>query len=131
MSEYNGGCLCKNIRYEMKGEAIFPHFCSCSMCQRWSGAPALAWFDCKLASLVFNGSGGQPTFYRSSETTQRGFCPICGSLICALDDGSDEISITIGTLDEPNLIVPESQSYRESAPSWLSPHLVKKGYRVK
>lgn len=50
---------------------------------------------------------------------ERGFCPVCGSGICALDDDSEYVSITVGTLDAPNLIVPESQSFPESAPSWL------------
>ena len=119
MSEYTGGCLCRNIRYKVTGKPIFPHFCSCHMCQQWSGSPVVAWVDFPRASLVFDGSGGDPTLYRTCETTQRGFCPICGSGICALDDGSEEVSIAVGTLDDPNLIVPKSQSFPESAPSWL------------
>lgn len=119
MNEYTGGCLCGNIRYKLTGEPIFPHSCSCHMCQRWSGAPIVGWVDFSRASLIFDGPGGYPTLNRTSKTTQRGFCPICGSGICALDDGSEEISITIGTLDNPNLIVPQSQSFPESAPSWF------------
>ncbi|MEO0825391.1 MAG: GFA family protein [Cyanobacteria bacterium J06635_15] len=120
MSEYTGGCLCGNIRYTITGEAVFPHFCSCHMCQRWSGAPAVAWVDFKREHLVFNGPGGNPSLYRTCETTQRGFCPICSSGICALDDDSEDVSIAVGSLDDPDFIVPESQSFPESAPVWLS-----------
>jgi hypothetical protein len=119
MSEYGGSCLCGNIRYRITEQPIFPHFCSCHMCQRWSGSAVAAWVDFPRASLFFEGSGGEPALYRTCETTQRGFCPVCGSGICALDDGSEYISITVGTLDDPDPIVPESQSFPESAPSWL------------
>lgn len=119
MPTYSGGCLCGNIRYRTDGTPSFPHFCSCRMCQRWSGAPIVAWVDFPRASLVFDGPGGEPTFHRSSATAQRGFCPRCGGTLCALDDGADTICMTVATLDDPNAIIPESQSYRESAPAWL------------
>ncbi len=123
MQKYTGGCVCGHIRYTVTGEPLFPHLCTCPMCQRWSGAPALGWVDFKRSAVVFHGPGGEPALYRSPEPTQsgfqRGFCPICGSPVCALDDGAEEIALTIGTLDEPSSIVPESQSYPESAPSWL------------
>jgi len=115
---HTGGCLCGNVRYKATEEPIFPHFCSCHMCQRWSGSAVSAWVDFPRASLTFEGNG-ELALYRTCETTQRGFCSVCGSGICALDDGSEYISITIGTLDNPNLMVPETQSFPESAPSWL------------
>jgi hypothetical protein len=121
MNLYTGGCLCGNIRYQVTAEPIFPHFCSCHMCQRWSGSAIAAWVDFPRAALTFEGSGSELTLHRTCETTQRGFCPTCGSSICALDDGSEYVSITIGTLDEPNLVAPEAQSFPESAPTWLSP----------
>ncbi|MBC7880031.1 MAG: GFA family protein [Anaerolineae bacterium] len=120
MSEYTGGCLCGKIRYKISEEPIFPHFCSCHMCQRWSGSAVATWVDFPRVSLSFEGSGTELTLYRTCETTQRGFCPVCGSGICALDDGSEYICITVGTLDDPNPMAPESQSFPESAPSWLA-----------
>lgn len=117
MTKYTGGCLCGNIRYRATGEPTFPHFCTCRMCQRWSGAPVVSWVDFPLASVVFD--SGSPTLHRTCETTQRGFCPVCGGGVFALDDGSEWISIAMGTLDDPNALVPASQSFPESAPSWL------------
>lgn len=119
MAERKGGCLCGSIRYTVTGRASFPHFCSCHMCQRWSGAPVVAWVDFPLSSLTWDGPGGAPTLYRSSETAQRGFCSRCGGTLFALDDGSDKICITISTLDDPNSLLPRSHSFPESAPTWL------------
>jgi hypothetical protein len=53
----------------------------------------------------------------SSVRQQR--CPKCGGSICAVDDGSDKICMTVATLDDPDPIVPESRSFPNSAPSWL------------
>lgn len=119
MSKYTGGCLCGHIRFESSGEPSFPHFCSCRMCQRWSGAPIVAWVDFPRKSLVWNGPGGEPTLFRSSKNAQRGFCSRCGGTLCAIDDGSDTVCLTIATFDDPNALVPESHSFSKFAPSWL------------
>jgi hypothetical protein len=119
MTDYAGGCLCGHIRYRSRGEPSFPHYCSCRMCQRATGAPIVAWVEFPRAALAFDGPGGAPTLRRSSETFQRGFCPRCGGAICSLEDGSDTIYITVATLDDPNGIVPQSQSFPGSAPAWL------------
>ena len=120
MSNYAGGCLCGHIRYRSPGEPSFPHFCSCRMCQRAAGAPIVAWVEFPRETLAFDGPGGAPALYRSSEKMQRGFCPRCGGTICSMEDGSDKIYVTVATLDDPNAIVPQSQSYPGSAPSWLN-----------
>jgi hypothetical protein len=65
------------------------------MCQRWSGSAVAAWVDFPRVSLIFEDSGTELTLYRTCATTQRGFCPVCGSGICAIDDGSDYICITV------------------------------------
>src|SRR6185312_7991842 len=101
MKEYTGSCLCGNITYKVKGEPIFPHLCSCRMCQKWSGALTVAWTEFSLKTFIWNGPGGKPSFYRSSQKTQRYFCPKCGSTLGAIDDGSETIGITIASLRKP------------------------------
>jgi hypothetical protein len=119
MRQYTGGCLCGNLRYVVEGRPTFPHLCSCRMCQKWSGAPTVAWVEFPLGSIEWIGSNGAPNLYRSSEKSQRGFCSRCGGTVCVLDDGYDKISLTIATLDDPSAVVPGTQhSYRESAPTW-------------
>lgn len=119
MEKYSGGCLCGHITYEVKDKPTFPHLCSCHMCQKWSGAPTVAWADFSLKTFKWNGLGGEPTFYRSSAEAQRGFCPKCGGTLCALEDKSDTICITLASLDDPSLVIPGKQhSYQKEAPSW-------------
>lgn len=119
MTPFTGGCLCGKIRYSISGRPSFPHFCTCHQCQRWSGAPVVAWVDFPLTAVEWSGTLGQPSWFRSSPGARRGFCPSCGSTLCALDDGSKKVCITIATLDDANLVVPRSQSFPKSAPTWL------------
>ena len=117
MSDYAGGCLCGRVRYRSAGPPSFPHYCSCRMCQRASGAPIVAWVEFPRDRLAFE--TGMPALYRSSATMQRGFCPACGGTICSIEDGSDKIYITVASLGDPDAIVPASQSFPDSAPAWL------------
>lgn len=129
---YKGGCLCGYITYQVYGEAISPHLCSCRMCQKWSGALTVAWVGFPKEDLVWNGEGGGPTLYRSSSSTQRGFCPQCGSTLCALDEGSTTIALTLGCLQEPTLILPgPTHSYQEEAPTWWSVKIKREGKEEK
>ncbi len=116
---YEGGCLCGHIRYRASGEPEFPHLCSCTQCRRWSGAPTVAWVEFPLVTFQWVPAGRTPQLFRSSERTERGHCPVCGSALCAIDDGYPNISIVVGSLDRPNLIVPDVRhSYRSAKPRW-------------
>lgn len=83
------------ISLRNRGKSQFPHLCLCRICQKWSGAPTVAWAEFPSKQLIW-GPGGEPAFYRSSNHTKRGFCPKCGSSLCALDDGSNEVVIDVG-----------------------------------
>lgn len=116
---YEGGCLCGAVRYRVTAAPFFPHLCSCSQCRKWSGAPTLAWVEFPLSAFEWTGPAGRPRLYRSSAKTQRGNCPECGGALCALDDGYENISLVIGSLDRPNLIKPDAaHSYRSARPKW-------------
>ena len=119
MTTIRGGCLCGHIRYTASEAPRDPHFCSCTQCQRASGAPIVAWVDFAEAAFAFDGPGGEPTWYRSSDGARRGFCPNCGGAIAWRGDGSDLVGVTTATFDNPDRAVPTRQSFPEAAPSWL------------
>lgn len=122
MQEYEGGCLCNGVKYLARGEPINPHLCSCTMCQKSSGAPTVAWVEFPLKTFQWS---GKPGLYQSSEKTKRCFCQKCGCLLGTLDKGYPNVCITIASLKNPDLIVPGKQhSHRESAPSWWDPNIL-------
>ncbi len=117
-SEYQGGCLCGETTFISKGSPINPHLCSCTMCQKSSGAPTVAWVEFPLDTFQWS-HNNHLGLYQSSEKTKRCFCKKCGSFLGAINDGFQNISIVIASLNDPNVIIPGTQhSYKESAPSW-------------
>jgi len=123
MAAITGGCLCGRLRYSVTAEPSNPHYCSCGQCQRWSGAPVVAWIDAPLDAVRFDGPGGEPAWHRSSEKARRGFCPSCGGTVFYRSDGGALLGITTASLDEPDRFPPVKWSHSGSAPAWLPPLL--------
>jgi len=94
------------------------------MCQKSSGAPTVAWVEFPLKEFKWTGS--QPNLYRSSEKTLRCSCKKCGGLLGAIDKGYENISLTIASLKDCSIVIPDKKhSYKESAPSWWEIHTKK------
>src|SRR3954454_20649869 len=115
-----GGCLCGSIRYEARGLPFQTLICHCRMCQRASGAPFMA--------LLFRSSEdvkvtkGRPRVYSSSSTSDRHFCPDCGSPLFFGRHTRGLCAITVGSLDNPNAFKPMMHVCVESAMQWLDIH---------
>jgi hypothetical protein len=118
-----GGCLCGKIRFIVAGVPDYPHTCSCVHCQKRAGGPMQSWVGFPLDGLRWTGEGGEPTWYDTFPgETKRGFCPICGSHVAALDYGDTTIGINLSALDDQDGedLVPVNQSFRGDAVSWLA-----------
>ncbi|MEV6684727.1 GFA family protein [Streptomyces sp. NPDC051130] len=115
----SGGCLCRRIQFTVSGPPDYPHTCSCPHCQELSGGPMMAWVSFPLNSLKWTGDGGEPAWHYTWPDSRRGFCPRCGSQLCALDDGATSIAVTLPALGNPADLVPVNQSYRDTAVPWL------------
>jgi hypothetical protein len=116
---YEGGCLCGQIRFSAIGPALKPHTCSCTMCQRHSGALTVAWVEFPSVNVSWTGAGGAPAIWRSSSYSSRAFCSTCGSTIGAIDD-KPVIALVLGVLDKPNAkeLAPIAHSYISKRPKW-------------
>jgi hypothetical protein len=118
---YTGKCLCQSIRYEVSAPAEWPHYCCCDDCQKWSGAPTVAWVNFPQSAFTLHDEHLLLKKYRTSSIGQRAFCSACGSSLFYIDDDGKLISLVITSLDRPNLHRPESVSYKSMAPRWFSP----------
>ncbi len=124
IQEYEGGCLCNETTFIARGEPSNPHLCSCTMCQKSSGAPTVAWVEFPFNN--FEWSGKKPGLFQSSKKTKRCFCKKCGGLLGTINEGYPNVCITIASLKNPSLIVPgEQHSYKENAPLWWKPRILK------
>ena len=63
---------------------------------------------------------GKPLEYKSSKNVRRGFCEVCGSSLSFRNLGHPEyITMTIASLDDPNLVKPTYHIYATSQLKWL------------
>lgn len=116
---YKGGCLCGSIRFTATGSPAKPHTCSCKMCQRHSGALTQAWVEFSSQSVAWDGPGGRPKTWRSSDYSCRSFCEVCGSTLGAIDD-EPTVALVLGSFDAPNRqeLRPLAHSYVSKKPKW-------------
>jgi len=95
---YRGGCLCGAVRFRVATDLAEPLACHCRQCRRQSGhyfaAVAAPWAD-----ITFGADAGL-AWYRHTGIAARGFCHKCGSTLFWRGDGSPEVMIAMGALDD-------------------------------
>ena len=102
-----GGCQCGAVRYRITAPFENPHICHCRMCQKAFGNYFAALVGTKKTGLHW--TKGAPSFFRSSESVQRGFCRDCGTPLTFAYVTSERIAVSIGSLDHPELVTPARQ----------------------
>lgn len=103
-----GSCLCSAITFEISGPLRPVVNCHCIQCRKWTGhfvAATAAW----KRGLKIHDPQAQLTWFRSSESAQRGFCKRCGSSLFWQSDGADTTTVLAGTLDGATGLKTEAQ----------------------
>ncbi len=88
------------------------------MCRRAAGAPFVSFGV--VPSDQFSWTRGKPKLYRSSATGRRHFCGECGAqLTVESTDRPGSIEFTLGTLDEPDKLIPTYHVWCMSQLRWV------------
>jgi len=87
------------------------------MCQKASGAAFLALAEVDLEDFAW--TRGEPSWFRSSEAVERGFCAACGTSLHFRYVGSARIDVSLPSLDEPGAVVPEQEFGCEGRLAWI------------
>ena len=114
----HGGCQCGAVRYRITAPLRNPHICHCRMCQKAFGsffAPLVA-----APREAFFVTRGDLAFFMSSDQAERGFCRDCGTPLTFAYVTSDHIAVSIGSLDEPNAVIPRNQYGTEARVAYFS-----------
>ena len=111
-----GGCQCGAVRYRFDAVPSGTHLCHCRMCQKASGGP----FAAAVLTSSFTVTRGKLSVFKSSEIAERGFCARCGTPITYRSLPGSFVTVTLGSLDNPNAVVPVTQYGTESRVSWLA-----------
>jgi hypothetical protein len=118
MTSNDGGCLCGKVRFRVTATPLDSGYCHCRMCQKNSGAPAVAWATFPTAS--FSWIAGQPGVYISSAEAQRSFCANCGSYLVFMSTASPaEVSVNVASFDAPDTFPPRKHIFVESRIAWF------------
>ena len=106
----SGGCLCKAVRYQVRGEPYQSGLCHCATCRKLTGSHFSATANWRADQFTM--SGTLHTYER------RSFCPACGSRLFFLFDGG--VEVFLGTLDDaPNGIRPMVEVWTARREPWL------------
>lgn len=115
-----GRCLCGACAYEIDGDPVVVAHCYCLDCQRLSGAG-------HATGAMFADAGvritGRPAIYTltsdSGATVTRRFCGACGSPLFGSNSGMPGfMTVTLGTLDQPDGLVPEVAIFARTRRAW-------------
>ena len=74
-------------------------FAIAEFCRKSSGSVFQASFQFLRSDFQF--TQGEPSYYRATPFARRGFCPGCGSPLVFEYDGTPEVWVPIGSLDDP------------------------------
>ena len=113
---FQGGCYGGDVRFEVAN--IFDAgYCHCSICRRFSGAPAIVWANALAES--FRIMRGTPVGFASSENWERYFCPRCGCHLFGRyrqppSETPALISFGVFSLDTPQAIRPTAHIWCSS-----------------
>lgn len=116
-----GGCLCGAVRFSIDAEPLGARMCWCHDCQRIaSGSPTV---NVLFPAEAVHYSGAITTLQMTADsgnTVERGFCPTCGAQLYSrtLEPAGLPMRVRAGTLDNPDLMAPQTYIWVESAPAW-------------
>lgn len=115
--KFTGGCQCGAVRYEVRAPLEMVHYCHCRMCQRAVGNAFALIVGAPRDKLVW--VRGMPRLFNSSSLATRGFCNDCGTPLTFGYHESMFTYLTVGSLDHPEMVMPERHYGIESAIPWL------------
>jgi hypothetical protein len=103
---HEGGCLCREIRYETTADPIATTVCYCTFCQKLTGSAFLVEPIFTRDTVVLPENKLRTYDHRSDGSEKRvsvNFCGRCGTNIClSFERFPDAIGICGGTFDDPN-----------------------------
>ena len=109
-----GGCLCGAVRYVATGAPLNVRVCHCITCRRITGSAFFARAQFPRDAVTVT---GETAGHLSSEDLVRRFCPTCGSVLFA--DRGDLLSVSLGTLNDPDALPPQAQVFVSRQVAWL------------
>ena len=118
-----GGCDCRQVRYQITSAPLIVHCCHCRWCQRASGA-SFALNALIEADRVIH-LGVEPEIVDTPSASGAGQkiarCPACRTAVWSNYAGAGPALrfVRVGTLDHPDLLPPDIHIYTSTKQPWV------------
>ena len=123
MTELQGGCSCRAVRYRLNRRPMFVHCCHCLDCQRQTGSAFV--LNALIETAEVSLTAGAPV--RSAMPTDSGRphgidrCATCGVAVWSEYGGLATMRfVRVGTLDDPRALAPDVHIYTRSKQPWIT-----------
>lgn len=119
-----GGCTCRNVRYQLSGKPMIVHACHCRWCQRETGT-AHALNAVYEADRVVH-TAAEPeiivTPSASGKGQSIGRCPACKVAVWSNYPGAGPLAryVRVGSLDQPDTCPPDIHIFTSTKQPWVT-----------
>jgi hypothetical protein len=115
-----GGCLCGAMRFETDALSLFCVHDHCEWCRRAHGAAFVTWIGFPADAFRFVRGERELRWYGSSEKSERGFCPSCGTTLFFRSQlAPGEIHVALACVDDQAPFVPTAHIFYEAHVPWF------------
>jgi hypothetical protein len=122
-TQYEGGCICRFIRYRMNSNPMFVNCCHCRWCQRETGAAFAinALIEADRVELLRGEVDVVDTPSLSGNGQRIARCPRCRIAVWSNYGGGGDLVrfIRVGTLDDPDRFPPDIHIFTLSKQPWV------------
>ena len=116
---YKGGCLCGQIRFEIRGPISNIIYCHCSQCRKAQGSAFATNGIVQASDFHFISGENNLTGYNTSGDQTKYFCKTCGSpIISKRRSVPDQVRIRLGTIESEISERPEAHIFTTSKANW-------------
>lgn len=118
---YQGGCQCKQVRYQFSGEPLTCYACHCTECQKSSGsAYTLSMILNRKDIEIIKGEVAINRFNHNGVIVERHHCSNCGTAFWyGADEYPDIIAFKPGTFDDTKWFKPIAHLWLRSVQPWV------------
>jgi hypothetical protein len=121
MTDWTGGCLCREIRFRLLSDPFDAGWCHCRTCQLSSGSPAMAFASVRAGDWRIEQGEAALGTIKSSSFGHRAFCKLCGTpLYMKVDHQPDTLDFSLPTLDDPAALAPAFHIFYKSRIAWAA-----------
>lgn len=121
---YDGGCTCWQVRYQLIRKPLFVHCCHCSWCQRETGSAfALnALIEADRVQMLQGETVTVDTPSSSGKGQRISRCPNCYVALWSTYAGAGNALrfVRVGTLDKPARLPPDIHIFTSTKQPWLT-----------